>query len=288
VKLTTFELRFEDNSGTALSTAEAQALVENLHIYLDTGSGTFEEGSDTLVTTFAKGTFSLTAGVQSFTLPDGDGNMQYAHGSSNRYFVVVELTSDASQQTPSHIRITHLTEASRTADDPTNNSALTLEFADEVTSSSTMPLIVRLALFEATAQADAIQINWQTVSELDNLGFNLYRAEVTGTSEVPVTWTTQLNSQLIPGQAPGSGQGAAYEWLDEQLEAGSSYVYWLEDVDVNGNTSLHAPVSATASTPTAVSLQEFQTDEDSSGILGLMMAMLGMIGVALRRFWRHG
>jgi len=73
-------------------------------------------------------------------------------------------------------------------------------------------LAVNLASFQATPDTDQMLVTWETVSELDNLGFNLYRFDKTGTSEVPVTWTTQLNPSLIPAQAPGSGQGAAYEW----------------------------------------------------------------------------
>jgi hypothetical protein len=83
-----------------------------------------------------------------------------------------------------------------------------------------------------------------------NLGFNLYRAEVTG------TWTEQLNDNFIPSQAPGSGQGQAYDWVDNSVEMGKLYYYWLEDVDVNGGTRLHGPVSVTVGVPSAVTMEE--------------------------------
>ncbi len=38
------------------------------------------------------------------------------------------------------------------------------------------PTAVELASFTATPQAQSILIEWETVSEIDNLGFNLYRA----------------------------------------------------------------------------------------------------------------
>lgn len=101
-------------------------------------------------------------------------------------------------------------------------------------------LAIQLATFEAHAERDQILINWQTVSELDNLGFNLYRSQ---TLEIP---TIPLNHELIASQAPGSGQGMSYQWIDDTVEAGESYYYWLEDVDSNGNTTQHAPISATA------------------------------------------
>ena len=51
LELVTLELFFEETAGDPLSSAEANALIANLHIYLDDGSNTFESGSDTLVTT---------------------------------------------------------------------------------------------------------------------------------------------------------------------------------------------------------------------------------------------
>jgi hypothetical protein len=58
----------------------------------------------------------------------------------------------------------------------------------------------------------------------------------------------------MPSQAPGAAQGAAYSYEDAAVEAGQTYWYWLEDVDLSGATTLHGPVSATVSVPTAVTL----------------------------------
>lgn len=97
-----------------------------------------------------------------------------------------------------------------------------------------------LASFAATAQDNAILIAWQTVSEIDNLGFNLYR------TESPDGPPTQLHAGLIPSQVPpGSPVGAAYTWLDETAAPGVTYYYWLEDVDAYGVATGHGPVEAT-------------------------------------------
>jgi hypothetical protein len=45
--------------------------------------------------------------------------------------------------------------------------------------------------------------------------------------------------------------GASYEWLDAGVEAGQTYFYLLEDVDVHGQATRHGPVSATLP-PTAL------------------------------------
>jgi hypothetical protein len=102
-----------------------------------------------------------------------------------------------------------------------------------------IPTAVELVSFEAIPKARGIRITWETASEIDTLGFNLYRAE--SLDEVP----TRLNDSLIPAGAPGSPGGESYTWLDRPVEAGHTYFYWLEDVDLSGRATRHGPVSAT-------------------------------------------
>ena len=101
-----------------------------------------------------------------------------------------------------------------------------------------VPTVVDLASFEAVAKGRAVQLTWQTASEIDNLGFNLYRAE---SLKGP---RTKLNSSLIPAQAPGSPVGATYQFTDKALKKSATYYYWLQAVDVNGMVTEYGPVSA--------------------------------------------
>jgi hypothetical protein len=72
---------------------------------------------------------------------------------------------------------------------------------------------------------------------LDNLGFNLYRAER------PNGTKNKINEALIPANVPpGSPAGAVYDYVDLDLAPRHGYWYWLEDVDINGRTMLHGPV----------------------------------------------
>ncbi len=89
-------------------------------------------------------------------------------------------------------------------------------------------------------------MSWETVSEAGNAGFNLYRAD---NATAP-----QSLLAFVPSQAPGSAQGYSYAWQDSNVEAGRTYWYWLEDIALNGATTLHGPVSVTFQTPTAVAL----------------------------------
>ena len=82
-------------------------------------------------------------------------------------------------------------------------------------------------------------MEWETATELDNRGFNLYRSETAAGPGL------QLNDSLIPPQNPGGMFGAVYTWLDKDVPAGVTYYYWLEDVDVHGIATRYGPVSAT-------------------------------------------
>ena len=135
VALVSLDLLFEESEGDPLTTAEGNALVENLEIYLDSDvDGVFSRTSDTLVT--AVDTLSLAAGIQTVTFTTGDPNVRIQHGSPRTYFVVTELTSDASGQTPNEFRVTHRTESSSTARDWDHELGLTMEWAENTASSS--------------------------------------------------------------------------------------------------------------------------------------------------------
>jgi hypothetical protein len=110
------------------------------------------------------------------------------------------------------------------------------------------PSAITLASFDAQAQADHVLVTWETVSELENAGFNLYR---TTTANLPAAANLLA---FVPSQGPGSTQGFAYSYQDYAVTAGQTYWYWLEDVDLNGATTLHGPVSVVFVAPTAVTL----------------------------------
>jgi hypothetical protein len=98
------------------------------------------------------------------------------------------------------------------------------------------PLAVTLSSFFARARLNRVVVRWQTASEIDNIGFNLYRAESADGPRV------QLNQGLIPSLSPGSATGADYRFVDRNVEVGHTYFYWLEDVDIHGVATLHGPV----------------------------------------------
>ena len=96
-------------------------------------------------------------------------------------------------------------------------------------------LFVELVSFSASsAGAGApVVVSWETSLEVDNVGFNVYSANAEGERG------KRLNAFVIPSEG-GSG---AYEFVDTPLAAGEERLYYLEDIDVNGVSSYHGPVS---------------------------------------------
>ncbi len=143
------------------------------------------------------------------------------------------------------------------------------------------PLAVTLAGFSADAVNNGVQVTWETVSELRNLGFNLYRS--TALDGI----LTQLNDKLIPSQAPDSPMGFSYAWTDTaNLAPGATYYYWIEDVDLDGGTKRQDPVSVTYSGPTAVRLADFGAASAFPAALpiaGLGLAVTAALAAGLRR-----
>gem|GEM_PF-5576388 len=99
------------------------------------------------------------------------------------------------------------------------------------------PDAVTLASFTAKAGVGAVNLSWETGTEIDNAGFNLYRAAAEGGPY------TKVNAALIAAQGDAVS-GASYSYLDQRLQAGT-YFYKLEDVDLSGVVTTHGPVSAT-------------------------------------------
>ena len=104
------------------------------------------------------------------------------------------------------------------------------------------PTAVTLASFTAqTHGAGSVVLAWETTAEVDNAGFNLYRATVV---DGPYA---RFNATFIAAEGdPVSG--ASYIFLDNGLPPGT-YYYKLEDVDTGGQTTLHGPVSAVVPPP---------------------------------------
>jgi len=112
------------------------------------------------------------------------------------------------------------------------------------------PYAVRAAVtlvdMTATAQTDGtILVEWETATELDTSSFRLYRGQAASGP-----WTEDKIVDEQPAQGDGT-TGATYVFSDEDVEAGKTYFYLLEEVENNGTrTKLNDFIrSATVSVP---------------------------------------
>jgi hypothetical protein len=102
----------------------------------------------------------------------------------------------------------------------------------------TAPTLIALSSFTATPTVSGVVLAWQTASELDTAGFNLWR------SETPDGGYRKINPALIPA-AGGPTWGASYTFTDVAVVAGATCYYKLEEVDVYGQSAFHGPTVVT-------------------------------------------
>ena len=101
-------------------------------------------------------------------------------------------------------------------------------------------LIVNLSVFTIIMSGSNIQINWLTEFEENNLGMNLWCAQMQGDQFREIT---QLNSELIPSKAILPNYGASYSstdypYINTNLKPGVQHCA-LEDIDASGQCTLH-------------------------------------------------
>jgi hypothetical protein len=97
---------------------------------------------------------------------------------------------------------------------------------------------ISLSSFTAQPGNGKVVLNWTTETEVDNAGFNIY------SSESKDGEYTKINDELIAAQGY-STKGTAYAFIDSGLRNGRTYYYQLEDIDLNGISTMHGPVSTT-------------------------------------------
>jgi len=98
-----------------------------------------------------------------------------------------------------------------------------------------------LLYFSAVSAENGILVSWETATEVNNFGFNIYRAEQVDGERI------KLNPELIMSAlGPGGQEGAKYQFLDETAVVGVTYYYWLEDVPLESGVTpgLYGPISA--------------------------------------------
>ncbi|MFZ1475493.1 MAG: ice-binding family protein [Anaerolineae bacterium] len=101
------------------------------------------------------------------------------------------------------------------------------------------PTAVELLYFMASWNGQTVLLNWATAEEIDNYGFNLYRAPV---DDFSLAQLIHFEPSAIQG---GTGSGATYRYLDMPPVQGTWW-YWLADIDTQGIQTVYNPSVAIA------------------------------------------
>jgi hypothetical protein len=99
------------------------------------------------------------------------------------------------------------------------------------------PTLITLSSFTAIPSDRKVILEWATESEIDNAGFNLYRAESEDGEYA------KINDSLIPAEGAPT-QSATYQFVDGNVQNRNTYYYKLEDIDIYGKSTMHGPASA--------------------------------------------
>ncbi|MBA7556691.1 hypothetical protein ES705_49407 [subsurface metagenome] len=105
-------------------------------------------------------------------------------------------------------------------------------------------LAVDLTTFIATAKENFIQIEWQTKSELNNMGFYILRSETDESSYHKIASFEDIDNLKGLGNSPS---GQKYQFLDYDVKHHTQYWYKLVDVGFSGRESFHGPVKGRTS-----------------------------------------
>lgn len=204
------------------------------------------------------GPCTYTSGTRTVSCPVGTlTNGQVAN-------ITIRVTVDASA---SGLTITNTGTVAATQTDPVPSNN---------TSSTPVVVVSATAVTKLTSQAiqngGAMELRWNTSSERNNLGFNIYRES--GAARVKVNPSLIAGSALIAGT--GVPAGFSYGWTDRRPVSGATY--WIESVDLNGTRKLHGPVvprlavqslgraiSSDSTTPDSLTLSDLRAPLDVRG-----------------------
>lgn len=115
-------------------------------------------------------------------------------------------------------------------------------------------LPVELSAFQATTAEDGVQLSWTTQSEVNNLGFEVYRSTAVAGDYQQIS---SYESNVSLEGAGNSSSAIDYSYLDAAVAAGNTYWYQIADVDLQGIRTFHGPieVQATENLPTEYALR---------------------------------
>jgi len=88
-----------------------------------------------------------------------------------------------------------------------------------------LSLPVELTSFTATVGDGQVTLQWRTETEVNNIGFAIYRSDAKNGQYTKIGWMDGAGNSAMPHD---------YQFLDKKVEVGKTYFYYIEDVDIAG------------------------------------------------------
>jgi len=162
---------------------------------------------------------------------------------------------------------------------PSTSASWTLSSAPSAWAMMAVPLIpssttaVRVSSLTATEYAAGNLIELKTGYEVSSLGFNLYR-EKDG-KRVKLNPSLLAGTALLAGPTTTFTAGHLHAWLDNPPAGGKS-TYWVEEVDLSGDTTMLGPVfPEPAAEARSAALSPLIAESERSGLKPQMLSELG-------------
>jgi hypothetical protein len=99
-----------------------------------------------------------------------------------------------------------------------------------------------LSHFNVTFQLHGNIVQWKTESEVENMGFNIYRRQSSDETPPQLDQFKKINNKLIPGAGNSSDENY-YQFIDRDILSNTTYWYYLEDVAYDGQRNQYDMVS---------------------------------------------
>jgi len=118
-----------------------------------------------------------------------------------------------------------------------NRFSMTVTSFSDFTAGPQAPTAVLIGGPIAVPEPGGVRVGWEAAMQVYVMGFNVYRSTSLDGELV------QLNETLIPVNDPGGLSWATYAFLDESIQPGTQYYYWLEVVSLE-KSEIFGPATA--------------------------------------------
>jgi len=103
-------------------------------------------------------------------------------------------------------------------------------------------LPITLSGFSATQSGEFVGLRWITQTETGMSGYNVLRSDTADLESA-----VQINPSLI--LATNTSTTQSYSYIDNEVDMGSDYYYWLEAVNIDGSNQVFGSVLVQTQTP---------------------------------------